>query len=54
MYLSEKECKKILARLANIDKADKAGAKKNYIPNQTREIRLLLLRAERRHKNTLL
>lgn len=54
MYLSDKEFYKIMTRLANIDKAEKAGAKKNYISNQVREIRLQLVRAERRHKNTLL
>ena len=54
MYLSDKEFYRIMTRLANIDKAEKAGAKKNYITNQVREIRLQLVRAERRHKNTLL
>lgn len=54
MFLSDREFSRIMMRLANIDKADKTGARKNYIPNQVREIRLLLIRAERRHRNTLL
>ena len=42
------------ARLANIEKAEKVGARKNYYANQTRHIRQVLKRAERRERNTLL
>ena len=54
MHFSEKEIDEIRRRLANIDRADRAGAKRNYICNQVRNIRLILSRAERREKNTLL
>lgn len=54
MFLSDKEINEIKARLANIEKADKIGVKKNYLANQVRNIRLMLVRAERREKNTLL
>lgn len=54
MYISDKEFTQIVTRLANIDKADKAGARRHYISNQVRQIRLLLNKAERREKNTLL
>ena len=54
MYFADKEIDAIRRYLANIDRADRAGAKRNYISNQVRNIRLLLSRAERREKNTLL
>ena len=54
MYLSDKEIVIIRTRIANIDKAERAGARKNYIANQTRIIRQILARAERREKNILL
>lgn len=54
MILSDNEVARIRGLLLEIDRADKAGAKKNYIQNQTRNIRLMLIRAERRAKNTLL
>lgn len=54
MFLSDKEICEIKFRLANIERADKQGIKKNYLANQTRTIRLLLNRAERREKNSLL
>lgn len=54
MFLSNKELEEIRARLANIYKSDKTRAKKNYIDDQVRFIRLVLARAERRSKNTLL
>lgn len=44
----------MMARLANIEKAERQGCKKNYISNQVGQIRLVLKRALRRHKNTLL
>ena len=43
-----------MARLANIEKAEKVGARKNYYANQTRHIRQVLKRAERREKNRLI
>ena len=39
-----------MARLANIEKAEKVGARKNYYANQTRHIRQVLKRAERRER----
>lgn len=54
MHFSGKEIDEIRRRLANIDRADRTGAKRNYIGNQLRNIRLILSRAERREKNTLL
>lgn len=54
MLLSKKEVEEIRARLANIYKSDKTRAKKNYIDDQVRFIRLVLIKAERREKNTLL
>lgn len=54
MFISKREFDSIMARLANIERAEKVGAKKNYYVNQVRNIRLMLVRAERREKNTLL
>lgn len=54
MFLSEKEYKSIIDRLANIEKADRVGCKRNYLTNQVGLIRLVLKKAYRRHKNTLL
>lgn len=54
MFISKREFDSIMARLANMEKAEKIGAKKNYYVNQIRHIRLMLIRAERRDKNTLL
>lgn len=54
MYLSDKEIAEIRDRLAKIDKVERQGANKNYLTNQTRIIRLMLNRAERREKNKLL
>ena len=54
MILTDREIEEIRRRLANIDIAEKRGARKNYIANQVRNIRLILSRAERREKNTLL
>lgn len=54
MFLSDKEVCEIKARLANIDKAEKQGIKKNYLSNQTRIIRQIVNKAERREKNRLI
>ena len=54
MFISKKEFDAIMARLANIERAERMGAKKNYYTNQVRNIRLVLRRAERRAKDTLL
>lgn len=54
MYFADKEIEAIRRYLANIDRADRSGCRRNYISNQVRNIRLLLSRAERREKNTLL
>ena len=54
MILSNREIDAIRLRLSNIDKAIRLGARKNYIANQVRNIRLMLSKAERREKNTLL
>lgn len=54
MFLSDKEIEAIRVRLANIEKAERIGVKKNYLTNQVRQIRLMLQKAERREKYTLL
>lgn len=54
MYLSDKEVKRIRDALQKIEIADKKGAKKNYNANQCRNIRLVLVKAERREKGRLL
>ena len=54
MFLTDRETEEIRLRLSNIDKAERKGAKKNYIANQIRNIRLVLTKAERREKDTLL
>lgn len=54
MILTDREIDEIRRRLTSIDIAERRGAKKNYIANQVRNIRLILSRAERREKNTLL
>jgi hypothetical protein len=54
MYLSDREVLEIKTRIDKIDKAERAGAKRNYIANQTRIIRQIIKRAERREQNTLL
>lgn len=53
MILSAKEVSEIRSRLANIEKAERIGIKKNYLANQVRHIRLLLAKADRREKNTI-
>lgn len=52
MVLSDKEVARLRALLAEIDKAK--GKRWIYIQDRTRTIRLMLTKAERREKNTLL
>lgn len=54
MFLSDKEIEAIRTRLANIERAERMGVKKNYLINQVRHIRLTLQKAERRERQTLL
>lgn len=55
MTLSEKEVKAIKDSLARIEQWDVKGVKRKHLAtNQVRTIRLILTRAERREKNTLL
>jgi hypothetical protein len=55
MILSEKEVKSIRDCLARVEQWDTRGMKrKHFATNQVRNIRLILNRAERREKNTLL
>jgi len=54
MILSEKEVKRIRDTLQRIENADRNGAKRHYFSNQARCIRLILNKAERREKDTLL
>ena len=54
MFISQKEFDAMMARLANIEKAERQGCKKNYISYQVGQIRLMLKKAYRREKNTLL
>lgn len=54
MFLSNKEIDTIRTLLSNIDTAERQGARKHYIANQVRNIRLVLSKAERREKNKLL
>lgn len=53
MILSSKEAKLLRDYLFKIDNASRTGAKKNYITNQVRNIRLILNRADRREQNTI-
>ena len=54
MVLSDKEAAKIRKLLMEIDIGLDKKAYKSYTRNRTRNIRLMLQRAERREKNTLL
>lgn len=54
MFISQKDFDAMMARLANIEKAERQGCKKNYISYQVGQIRLMLKKAYRRDKNTLL
>ena len=48
MFLTDREYKVIMDRLANIEKADRAGCKRYYLTNQVGQIRLMLKKAFRR------
>jgi len=54
MTLSDHEVARLRRLLWEIDKGLTKRAYKAYVGNRTRNIRLMLSRAERREKNTLL
>ena len=54
MILSEYEVLKLRRLLWEIDKGLDKTRYRFYVENRTRQIRLMLVRAERREKNTLL
>jgi hypothetical protein len=54
MILSDHEVAKLRRLLWEIDKGVDKTRFKSYIETRTRNIRLMLTRAERREKNTLL
>lgn len=54
MTLSDKEVVKLRKILKEIDMGLSKKAYRSYVGNRTRNIRLMLQRAERREKNTLL
>jgi hypothetical protein len=54
MLLSEKEVTKLRKLLSEIDQGFTKKRVKPYVTNRTRNIRLMLTKAERREKDTLL
>lgn len=54
MMLSEREVLRLRKLLKEIDMGLDKKAYRSYVGNRTRNIRLMLVRAERREKNTLL
>lgn len=54
MILSEQEVVRLKKLLWEIDKGLEKTRYKAYVLNRTRMVRLMLTRAERREKNTLL
>lgn len=54
MTLSDSEAVKLRRLLWEIDKGLDKTRYKSYVETRTRQIRLMLLRAERREKNRLL
>lgn len=54
MILSDIEVARLRRLLMEIDKGLTKQRYKSFIANRTRNIRLMLIRAERREKNTLL
>lgn len=54
MTLSDKEVSRLRKLLLEIDKSFTKKTYKSYISNRTRIIRLILAKAERREKNSLL
>lgn len=53
MTLSEFEVAKLRRLLSEIDQGFTKKRAKPYVTNRTRNIRLMLIKAERREKNTL-
>jgi hypothetical protein len=54
MILSDKEVSRLKKLLSEIDQGFTKKRVKPYVTNRTRNIRLMLTKAERREKNTLL
>ena len=54
MILGDSEVARLRKLLREIDLGLEKKRYKSYVENRTRNIRLMLLRAERREKNTLL
>lgn len=54
MTFSDKEVAKLRTLLTEIDKGLCKKSYKSFVGNRVRNIRLMLVRAERREKNTLL
>lgn len=54
MILSDKEVARLRKLLREVDSEAGGKSRKAYIQNRTRNIRLMLSRAERRERNTLL
>ena len=54
MTLSDKEVARLKQLLGEIDKGLTKVRFKSFVGNRTRNIRLMLIRAERREKNTLI
>lgn len=54
MILSDSEVARLRKLLMEIDKGLAKKVYKSYVQNRTRNIRLMLSRAERREKHTLL
>ena len=54
MYLSESEVVKLRKLLMEIDKGLDKKRFKSFVGNRTRSIRVMLNKAERREKNSLL
>ena len=54
MYLSDSEVLKLRKLLMEIDKGLEKKRFKSFVGNRTRNIRVIINRAERREKNTLI
>ena len=54
MILSDKEAVRLRRLLIEIDREASGKGRKSVIQTRTRNVRLMLLKAERREKNTLL
>ena len=53
MILSDKEVSRLKKLLSEIDQGFTKKRARPYVTNRTRNIRLMLIKAERREKNTL-